>query len=130
MRKIRSIYYCSGTIINSKFRNNVNLKLSKSRTIFSKISQNFFLIFSQKHKIFPKSHANITYNILKIIRQLSEKIYVNFYIINAKFTVNFPKKKKLCIFSLNNLRFLSISFLVDSFYKISSIANILFLKNF
>ncbi len=44
--------YFSGTIMNSKFRNNVNVKLFKSRTIFSKISQNFFLIFTKKHKIF------------------------------------------------------------------------------
>ncbi len=34
----------SSTIINNEFRNNVNVKLSKSRTVFSKISQNFFLI--------------------------------------------------------------------------------------
>ncbi len=71
----------SGRLIKSKFRNSVNVKLSKSRAIFSKISQNFFLILLveilhllveilhllELPKIFRKSHTNISYNILKII---------------------------------------------------------------
>ncbi len=124
----------SSIIINSKFRNNVNAKLSKSCAIFSKISQNFFLILLietlnllRLPKISPKSHTNISYNILKIIQQLSQQFIEHFYKFNAKFTENF--QPKFVVFSLNNLRFLSISFL-DSFYKISSIPNFLFLINY
>ncbi len=121
-----------GTIIKNKFRNNVNvLKLFKSRTNFSKISQNFFLILLietlhllRLPKIFPEGHTNISYNILKIIQQLSQKFNENFYKLNAKFS-----RKRNVKFSLNYLKFLSISFL-NSFYKISSVPNVLFLKHF
>ncbi len=76
----------SGTIINSIFRDDVKVKLSKYPTIFTKISQNFFLILLTETlhllrlpTIFLKSHTNISYNILKNIQQLSQKFNENFY---------------------------------------------------
>ncbi len=88
----------SGTNIKSKFRKNVNVKLYKCRIIFSKISQNSFLIILietlhllRLPKIFSKSHPNISYNILKIIQQLSQKFNENFYKFNTKFTENLKK---------------------------------------
>ncbi len=45
----------SGTIINSKFRNNVNIKLSKSRTIFSKFFPKCLLNFTHRNIIFTQT---------------------------------------------------------------------------
>ncbi len=62
--------------------------------------KNFFLILLietlhllRLPKISPKSQT-ISYNILKIIQQLSQKFTENFYKFNAKFTENFQNKKK------------------------------------
>ncbi len=119
----------SDTIINSKFRNNVNVKLSKSCTIFSKNSQHFVLILliETEHllrlpTILSTSYTNVSYNFLKIIQQRSQKFNENWYKINANLLKIFQRKNIVYVF-------FSISFL-DRFYKISSIPNVLFLKNF
>ncbi len=96
---VNQLLLFSGTNIRNKFRKNVNVKLSKCRTIFSNISQKSFLILLTETlhllrlpKIFPKSHPTINYNILKIIQQLSQKLNENFCKFNAKFNENFQKK--------------------------------------
>ncbi len=71
-----------------------------------KVTQILVITFSKLFSYYPK-------NLMKIFINLMQNLLKIF------------NHKKFVIFSLNNLRFLSISFL-DSFYKISSIPNVLF----